>query len=233
MIKKFFSLVIMASLALGAAAQFSNSGNGGGSVASDNEGWSTVYLEWNPITIHYTGKTSDYDDYDDPTLTGFSLGYSHAFSLTSSTPLFVEVGGAAQFAFHKETSDYDDDSSETTMLASIKVPVNLLYKFELNNSSIALMPFLGLTVRGNVWGQSKYEYEDYDGKNHSETADLFNKKDMGKDGVWKRVQVGWQIGLKARFGEKFIVGGSYGTDFNDIAKKYKARTGTISVGLII
>jgi len=222
MAKYFFTLALMACLALGAAAQ------------DENEGWGTLTLEWNPMTHHYTGKKSHdyyYYDYDyDNNMNGFSIGYTHAFPLSHSVPLFLEPGLLAQFTYHSKSYDdyYYSDYSDKYMMASLKAPVNVLYKFTFPNSSIALMPFAGLTVRGNLWGENKWE----EGK-ESGSVNLFDKKKMGKDDVWKRVQVGWQIGVKARFGQKFIVGGSYGTDFNEICRKYKFRTGTLMVGLIL
>lgn len=67
------------------------------------------------------------------------------------------------------------------------------------------------------------------------THDLFNDSDMKKSGLldgkpWKRFQVGWQIGLKSRIGNNFIVGVSYGKDFSEIAYKTTVQTTTISMG---
>ena len=188
----------------------------------------TLFLEWNPSVLK-----SKYDGHSySESFNGLSLGYSRAFQITESTPLFVEPGIAAQYSFWKEDGvDFEDDyyyyEVEDTKLQvmSLKVPVNVIYRFDLQNSSIALMPFAGITLRGNLWGQAKA------GK---EKADIFSKDDMGsKDATAKRFQVGWQVGFKAKFGPKFIVGGSYGTDFNDFMYKTKIQTATVMVGLIL
>ena len=215
--KKVFFLIATAIISLSASAQFANSGNSS-SATADNEGWCTIYAEWNPMTFYYTGK----GDYDDRNFNAFSLGYNRAFSLSASTPIFIETGLALQYSFYK--NDEGDETYKNSML-SAKIPVNFMYKWSIPNSSVELIPHLGLTMRANVWGQGKKEWRD-----KSEDWDIFSKKDMGKDGVWKRVQIGWQIGLKARFAQKFIIGGSYGTDFNEISKKCKFRTGTIMLG---
>ncbi len=220
MAKYFFTLAFMACLALGAAAQ------------DENEGWGTLTLEWNPMAFHDTRHHDHYYDYDrNQEANGFSIGYTRAFSLTEKVPLFLEPGVLGQFTYFKETYRddyyYDYESYDKYMMASLKVPVNVLYKITFPNSTIALMPFAGLTVRCNLWAEDKWK----DGK-ESGSIDLFSKKKMD-DYAWKRVQVGWQIGAKARFGEKFIVGGSFGTDFNEIYKKCRIYSGTVMVGLIL
>lgn len=48
--------------------------------------------------------------------------------------------------------------------------------------------------------------------------------------AWKRFQIGWQIGLKARFGQKIMAGISYGNDFSEIAYKSTIQTTSISIG---
>lgn len=56
-------------------------------------------------------------------------------------------------------------------------------------------------------------------------------KDMGgTDATWNRFQIGWQIGLNARFNSKFLLGLSYGTDFSEIHKKGKIKTTSITIG---
>ncbi len=227
--KIYLVLAIMACIVLNASAQFSSNGNGSSATASDNSGWNTVYVEWNPSSFVYTGKDDD-DDFDGG-FNGFSLGYSRAISLSSSVPLFLEPGLAGQFSFKKveEGGSYYSFTEKISVI-SLKVPVNLIYKFDIPNSTVSLLPFAGLSFRGNLWGELKEE-EEYDGDSDSESFNLFDKDDMdGKEKTWKRFQIGWQIGLKARFAERFIVSGSYGTDFSEIAKKFKVHTGTVSIG---
>ena len=94
------------------------------------------------------------------------------------------------------------------------------------------MPFIGATLRYNLSGTLKYEVSSLD---YSEKYDLFDKKDMEEinflDGkAWKRFQLGYQIGLKARFGQNFMAGLSYGNDLSEIAYKTKVQTTSITVG---
>lgn len=232
MMKKLLILAVIAVVGLSASAQFANSSS---SSAYDNKGWSTIYAEWNPMSMYYTGK----GDVDDVNFNAFSLGFNRAFALSQSTPIYLETGLAAQFMFRSDTEEeggtYWWKETLRTQMLSLKAPVNFLYKWNIPNSSVELMPFLGLSLRANIWGQQKEIEEGYDpGEPNnqysgSESWSLFDKKEM-EEGQWKRFQIGWQVGVKARFNEKFIIGGSFGTDFMDIVKKNKFRTGTILVG---
>lgn len=218
-------VVLVTSFALNATAQFSNNGYSSSVTVQDNSDWNTIYAEWNPGSINYKHKSSKYD-YTDGSFNGFSLGYSHAFSLSANIPIYLETGVAGQYAFKSYTEDDEDGWELKHSLLSLKVPVNVMYKFNLNEI-VSIIPFFGISIRGNLIGKIK-EIEPYD---EDETYDLFDKKDMeGSDYTWKRFQIGWQIGLKARLGEKFIIGGSYGTDFNEIVKDYKIHTGAICIG---
>lgn len=217
--KKIMLLMVVAVFAVTMNAQ--SVGGGRDDDREVSKGWNTIYAEWNPTTLTFKG------DVDNVSLNGFSLGYSRAISLTSSVPIYLETGLAAQFTLKGKTDDpYYFGSIH---MISFKVPVNFLYTWNIPNTNVHLIPFLGLNLRGNVWGQYKeeelinWELEDIE-------YDLFDKHQMGESFVFKRFQVGWQIGLKARFNDRFIVGGSFGTDFTEIAKKNKFRNGTIMLG---
>lgn len=252
----------LALLATGTAfAQFANSTAKSSSSSSSStvstDGWSSFWVEWNPTTIEFDQK-----NVDDESATGLSLGFSKTFGISPSLPLFVEVGIGAQYTFNtKEMGEelgFDDDDYDAcdpklkTTLISAKVPVNLMYAFQIPNSSITLLPFVGANLRYNISGKRKLEWnftdeaieylEDRYGRNWEDKTmegiplkgydfDVFDKKDMGSDdNTWKRFQIGWNIGLKARINDQFLLGVSYGKDFSELAKKTKMSTTTISVG---
>ena len=139
-------------------------------------------------------------------------------------------------------SDSDSSPSDTVALSyyhlSTKIPITFLYRIELTNKNIILLPFAGITFRYNLLGivsVKKYSSINTTRLKSSVTYDLFNDLDMKKSGLldgksWKRFQVGWQIGLKSQIGNSFIVGVSYGKDFSEIAYKTTVHTTTISVG---
>jgi len=168
-----FVLTMMVGM-LTVTAQFSNVETTGSSYHDDIGGWGTVYVEWSP------SKMYDWD------INAFTLGLARAFSLSTNIPIYIEPSVAGQCFVQYHNNDYG------VVFASIKVPVNLLYRVNIPNSNTSFIPFAGLYLRYNVWG------------NH----DMFD--------YCKRFQVGGQAGLKAAFGGHFIMGVSYGADFNEI-----------------
>ena len=113
----------------------------------------------------------------------------------------------------------------------MKVPLNFVYRYNIPNSNIALCPFAGVTLRFNLFGKEKLDWDIED--EEPEELDLFDKDDMGsQDATWKRFQIGWQIGAKALFNNKVTLGVSYGSDFSEIVKKTKVNTTTVSLGFI-
>lgn len=234
---RFCAVLVLLTVCVTSFAQFTNSSSVSSS-ASGNDEWGTFWLEWNPSSL----KPSKGDS---QSFTGLSAGFSHAFSLSSGSPLFLEGGLGIQYSFYSVDGDdyYDDEMSIKVNWLSLKVPVNFVYRYNLPNSNISLCPFAGVTLRFNLSGKMKYEYEGYDYEGYdyeedeyyddSEELDLFDKDDMGsKDATWKRFQIGWQIGAKALFNNKVTLGVSYGSDFSEIVKKTKINTTTVSLGFI-
>lgn len=250
---KFLAVAALLAVATSASAQFTNSTSRSSSSSVNTDGWSTIWVEWNPSTFKYDVKGADNESF-----TGLSLGYSQAFSVTKSIPLFAEVGLGVQYSFKThdlgEEYDLDEDDYEYMdpkqkfSLISAKVPVNLIYAFQIPNSSISILPFVGVNLRYNISGKMKTQWnlsddmidylEDYYGKDWEEysgledtDANLFDKKDMGSsDATWKRFQIGYQVGLKARINNSLLLGISYGSDFSEIYKKAKISTTSVTIG---
>lgn len=133
-------------------------------------------------------------------------------------------------------------------MLSTKVPFSLAYAFHIPETSLDLIPYVGLDFRYNIMGKANVKYnwtptglyqlklngytqQQIDQQFGDRDLDLFDKKDMGSDAAtWNRFQIGWHIGLNARINDKFLVGASYGTDFSEIAQKVKIHTATLMVG---
>ena len=249
---RLMAVVSLLSVCAGAFAQFTNSSSS--TSKSSSEGWSSVWVQYNPSTFNV-----DIKDVDNQNFTGLSVGYSQAFSISKSHPLFVEVGLGLQYSFYTNDDgkwtgydeediedarkDGDADPKEKFNMFSVKVPVALTYKFDLNNSNVSLLPFVGVNLRYNLSGKGKYEWnlgsdfkDDIKGSQYEEAFEdrdfnLFDKKDMGSsDATWKRFQIGWQIGLNAHIGSNLILGASYGKDFSEIYKKCKISSFNINLG---
>ena len=246
---RFFAIAACLTMGLSASAQFANSSSSSSSSsAASSDGWQRVWLEYNPSKL-----TIDEKNADDKSFTGFSVGYSKAFKLMADKPLFVEAGLGLQYSFNteelagkiadeagvkeSEVTEYMDPKEKFSMF-SAKIPVNLSYVFEIPNSSLEIAPFAGITARYNFSGKQKVEYnlteeaKDYDMDDQFEDSekDLFDEDDMGKNGVWERLQFGWQIGVNARYNGKYTLGISYGNDFSEVAKKTKIQTTSITLG---
>lgn len=225
---KSFAVAALLAVSASATAQFTN-GSSSSSSTANTDGWSTIWVQYNASSFKYDVKNAD-----DQSFNGLSFGYSQAFSVAQNMPLFVEAGFGVQYSFYTEDmNDYSGEDEIKFNMFSAKVPVNLIYKFDLPNSNISLMPFVGAKIRYNLSAKLKYEfkedgYEDDDYYDMDTDIDLFDKKEA--DNPFKRMQLGWQIGLKARFNNSFLVGLSYGSDFSEIAKKTKVGGLNVTLG---
>lgn len=234
---KFLLVAAMAMACTTGFAQFANGGKVGNSSSSAD-----IVKSYDRIAVSYNSyKLSfDHDDYDDISLNGIGAEWIHGFSLSSSTPLYLETGLKFIYAFKSEdSSEYDDDfyyeEERKLSTMNIAVPINLAYRFTLpNNSDVSITPFTGITLKGNLSMKEKSEYEyEYDGyeyeydKGENET-DWFDKKDMGKDTA-KRFQLGWQIGAGLSY-KALYLGLSYGLDFTELAKKTKTSNFAVTLG---
>ena len=243
---KTIAAALLLTVSTGASAQSASSSSG--SNSGNNEGWSSVWAEYGISKI-----TNDWDSDLDRDFNAVSIGFSKAFGLSKNQPLFVEAGLGFQYSFYSETTDvpnhegiYDDDRYDEYPLPgnyktkfnmfSLKIPVNLIYKYDFPNSSFSIAPFVGVALRYNFSGKVKFENidDDYDEDEYDEDPNcdfnLFDKKDMRKCGmnVWKRFQIGWNIGVKAMYKNKYSIGVAYASDFSEISKKCKISSFNIS-----
>lgn len=179
--------------------------------------WSSFYVQYNPMKL-----VQDISGYDDLDFNGFTVGYNKAISVAGETPLFIDAGGAITAAFYSE-SEGDEELSITFI--SAKVPVSLMYKWQVSDA-VSILPYGGLYARFNVVGNMKYD-DGYD----DETISVFDKKDMGSsDATWKRLQMGYQIGVNVMFNNKWHLGLAYASDFSEVCKKCKFNTPAITFG---
>lgn len=197
----FLSALLMIT-STAAFAQFTNSSSSSSGNVSD--GWNSLYVQYNPIALSREHGDAIW-------FNGFSVGYGRAFAVSSQQPFYVEAGVAAQFAFASE-SYYSEDMDYT--LISVKIPVSFMYKWDVNEN-FSLVPNVGLDFRINAYGNLSYDDED------------FNLFDDEAD--WNRFQVGWHIGANAMY-KSFLFGASFGTDFNEIAKKCNMKTTSLTIG---
>ena len=201
------------------------------------KGWNALFVQYNPSSFNSDGHSSSFS--------GLTLGYSHHFNLVPYQPLYLETGIAVQYSFNTKIVPQTDDEHvidgyrklDNPWFLSLKLPVNITYKYSFPHSIFSIAPFAGFTLRGNIVGFVKAEYTNkaknmVSGYDNSWMKDdnwfLFSKKDLGEDYAWKVIQVGWQIGVNFYIDETFYLNASYGSDFNEIFKNTKIQT--ISIG---
>ena len=166
--KKLFLAVALLATSMVASAQFA-AGNGGGSMSSSSASeHASFFVQYNSFGV---GEYADYlDDIDaeNEKLNGFSVGFNKAFSVTSSVPLFVEVGAGLTYAWAKFSDEedsrdcyygcgnkYDMSGKSVSQHLMINVPVNLMYKFQLPNSSVTVEPYVGINLKGHILGRER------------------------------------------------------------------------------
>lgn len=144
----------------------------------------------NALYVQYGVCPSDYLTEGAPTLlfNEVSLGYFRSIQVVEETPFFVEAGLNGKFSY----SDVNKlGTADKWKLLTLRLPVNVTYKLYLYKTrDIALAPFAGVNCRY-----------------------LIGNMPSG----WKRLQIGWQAGLKFCF-DRMFVGASYSRDFPDDTK---------------
>lgn len=169
------------------------------------------------LGLEHTFGTYSYK-YHHERFTSLALTYSKSYSLTFQHPLYLECGAGAQYSFFSKGDD-------GRYYLSVKVPVNVVYSIKIHDLSFpfSINPFAGLRWRVNIWGK---EYEEY--YDDVFRVNLFNRNETD----WKRMQMGWTVGVKAAFYHRFFVGMSYGSDFTEMAEHMKVREASLSLGVI-
>ena len=191
--KKFFLTLAVAASAMSASAQ---------------EPFGTVYLQYNPSWQKYSHNSYTVST----TYNELSLGYSYAMPV-ASFPLYVEFGGAVQWAFKSE-------NDQKSNLLAVKVPVNALYGIQVSDA-ITILPYAGPYFRFNILGKTKDEHG-----NHSETYDWFS------DGDAKRFQIGLNAGCRVNIKDTFFAGVGYYYDLMKIQEHTHFEGIDITIGLL-
>lgn len=216
-------LVCLLSIASFANAQFANSS---ASVATaSQDGWDNFHISYNSTSVDVDGSEFDIDN-----LTGIEVGYSKVTPISNTMPLFLEAGASVVWAFgdlYDEKYDngyYYERYKASASLLSVKVPFNLIYKFDVNEN-FSILPFAGVYLKGNILGTLTLEQENYY-DSYSEDLDIFDEDDV--DGG-NRFQYGMNIGAKCKI-NNCTLGVSYAFDFNELMEDTKVSSLNFSVG---
>jgi len=191
-------------------------------------GWQGLRISYNPAILY----DSNGDDWN---FNGFSVNYAKAFSLSYSSPLFLETGVGFLWTKYsdKESVIYEEIpvTVDTRMtVASFNIPVNLAYQCSLSNS-VSLIPYVGLNLKGYVLGELAVSAEtEFAGEKikETETINLFDDAELYEP--YNRIAIGWQAGVNLMF-DRFLVGVSYGTDLTEFNDGLRFSTASITLGV--
>lgn len=234
---KFIVALVLLTLSSSSHAQFANSsiGKKGSSASSiitkDFNNYNRIMFSYSPATI-----ISEYlDESDDEKYPGFRFGWTGGYSVSKKLPFFIETGLNLSYNTYSDIeyvdSYYDEYKIKTRdNLMALYIPINVAYKLSFSNG-IYVSPYTGLFFTINVLGKTKVTVSDSE-EEETEDANWFDEDDMGKDGTFKRFQMGWQIGTNIGYKAlNFNVG--YMHTFIPIYsyKNTKIKTKALVVGL--
>ena len=244
---KFLALVAAMMISTTSFAQFSQSKNFSNSSNEISKGWNSLYVQYNSIGTSYSLSSFNDRNYDygdkyqkaidnsglSEKLNAFSIGYNRAINLTPSTPLYLEVGAALQYAFYSDEVGQEVTLKYTGNMLTAKVPVSLLYHVAIPNSDFAIEPFAGIDFKYNIIGTAKAKSEEtYNNKTYKDEEkidNIFDKKDCDGHQA-NRFQAGWHVGANFVYKKAFI-GISYGQDFSKFHDDIDLKFNTLSATL--
>jgi hypothetical protein len=203
-----------------AFAQFANSGksSAGSSGGDAPETYQRIGISYNNANFS-PNKKFDEDSYS---LNGVGIDYIHGSSVSSTLPLYWEIG--ANLNYGAKSESYDEETYKYQLI-NLQVPVNLVYRYAASET-LAIMPYVGLNFKGGIALREKYEYDgDYYDDEDSDWFSFYSKDDVGEDNTFNRFQFGWHIGVGAQFSSLYV-GLQYGTDFIPAYSKDGAKINT-------
>lgn len=155
-----------------------------------------------------------------------------------------------------DMSDYGYSDMLTEAEASItqlglKIPLNIVYCVKINDN-VSIKPYTGFYVRVNLMAKEKAKLETtisndlmndifynlgseawaefYSSLNFEEEVNCFDEDEIGREYVWNRAQVGWQIGASLDY-KRINIGIGYALDFNEITEKTKCGIFSANIGV--
>lgn len=220
--KFYFIAAALLMFSVTASAQFVNSSksSSNASIAVEDV-FNTAEFTYSPanMVLSYDG------DSDSEGMNALSLTWLQARRLpVNNLPLYVQYGAGLQWAFETESETDGDAKLKNSMnFLTVKVPVNVLYDFQIPSTPVNIMPYLGLNLQCHVIGSEKMSYT-YDGETESESYSYFSKDDMedmyGK--AFNRIVLGWQIGAKVAY-DKYFFGIAYEGPVTNLYKNGDAK----------
>ena len=183
-------------ISISASAQFVTSSNNAATVGSTNSSVAskigTFSVSYSPTKLNtISGNSSTSEDFH-----SVSLTWTNANALHPTQPVYFEYGLGAQWSFMNDSSS--ENITVSTNFVGVKIPVSLMYKYDVPQTNIALAPYVGLDLNGYLLGNTSAKYGD-----DKVSLSYFSKDDMG-DEKFSRVNLGWHIGARVFVNDLFV-----------------------------
>ena len=205
--------------------------------------FSSVYLQYN----FESEKVKAGSHSESESGNSVSGGYNYAFPVSGTLPLYVEAGIAAKYVWKdKNGQKFNMLSAKVPVNLLYSYPVNESFAIEpyaglyLRGNIFGKVKYDSSYDDDDDWGG--YDDDDYDwgddddydwgdddwsrqgnsralaaSDDDSKSLDIFSKDDMG-DAACKRIQLGMQVGVRARINNQFLIGVGYSMDLTNISK---------------
>lgn len=174
---------------------------------------------------------------------GGALGFSYAFNLKKSEPLFLEVGSELGYYSDKENTTVDNRDLELkTTFMNFQFPINLTYHIQVFDN-LRIAPYAGINFKWNLLGKidiDRQTYDMFETEKARTVAQRFTPSDLPQrldknlpaevdgsfyDGTANRFQFGLNLGVNVLVSDNFYLGYRYQPDLTSYYKFKKTLSG--------
>jgi hypothetical protein len=187
--KRFYVLILLALVAV-APKLYAQSG----------EDYSRGYVSYGVVDIDWS-KLEDVNEGLYPIKEAVSLGVLKSAQIVNALPLHLEYGANLQYMFGRDESSLL--GVKTTYNASnVALNVPLHASLNLSLGKVAIIPYAGVNLRLNLWGEQITETKIGNtlATNELDLYDTSDKEGAAGDAAWERFQAGLSYGVALRFG---------------------------------
>lgn len=155
---------------------------------------------------------------------GFCFEYYFGIKPFNKIQLYTEIGLNATCTFGKDVEEvyFEDDlcTGGGFSYVSLRIPLNIKYKFYISNKTWAISPFVGCYVKQNITAKQKNNVSEVDLINGFVRFTYYDNYDRYVEEVYdfskyRKTQLGFQLGLTVEY-KNFNISGYYSRDFQKI-----------------
>ncbi|MBO5890173.1 MAG: hypothetical protein J6Q28_01935 [Alistipes sp.] len=187
--KRFYVLILLALVAVAPKL-----------YAQSSEGYSKGYVSYGVVDIDWS-ELEDVNEGLYPIKDAVSLGFLKSAQVVNTLPLHLEYGANLQYMFGRDESSLL--GVKTTYNASnVALNVPLHASLNLSLGKVAIIPYAGVNLRLNLWGEQIIETKIGNtlATNELDLYDTSDKEGAAGDAAWERFQAGLSYGVALRFG---------------------------------